>query len=108
VKGSFALESNSEFDLWKSIAGGAHPLKERVNTLMNGATAFEPAEGNASARVLLIYHPSIEHGKISIGWISTFECPKKVSVGAAIRGAWRAALLCSQGRSQAQSCTEVS
>ena len=79
-----ALPDRSGNVLCEMTSDQLEPLKERVNRLLNGGAVFEPAEGNAGARLQLIYHPHVEHGKISIGHIATFECPEEESVGAVI------------------------
>jgi hypothetical protein len=58
-----------------------------INVLGGGPSAvkFEAAQATVgSPGLTLIYHPSFNKGETPLGWISLFELPQTMSVGATI------------------------
>jgi hypothetical protein len=71
--------------IWEGEGDDLNTLKEDVNRMLNGGANFVPAQTTAGGQGLhFIYHPSFEHGKMSLGWISPLEVPESMSARAAI------------------------
>lgn len=71
--------------IWEGEGDDLNTLKEDVNRMLNGGVTYNPAQASAGGQgLLLIYHPSFEHGKTQLGWISSFEVPETMSARATI------------------------
>jgi hypothetical protein len=69
------------------ISDDLDTVKEDVNRILggNGVKFVEAPQSTAGGGGLtLIFHPSFNAGKTSLGWISPYEVPESMSVGATI------------------------
>jgi hypothetical protein len=70
------------------VGDDINTLKTDITNILGGgvnAVKFEPAQATVgSPGLTLIYHPSFNKGETPCGWISVFELPQTMSVGASI------------------------
>jgi hypothetical protein len=65
------------------ISTDLNTLKDDINKLLGGGTKFEPAH-TTTPNITVIYHPTLNSGETPLGWITSYDVPEQMSVGAIV------------------------